>query len=742
MTGLNHIENFLASYKQYKKDTEYIAGWLAEASASVGHEVEKTALKRKPKKRPGQTAAQAREKAQNAKAYIIKVSDFVPMAEAIANGTGDERAMVPVATRRKVANWFKFKVDSDEDSNKRHHYFITVLEDAFRVLRPFIALGPQTARTTEDDATRSVPLDLDNRFANLTVEEVVEVADEVALETKEKGLPDVARVILQRSDEEVLEELKVAFGLLLQDNESMLQVVLETWAKYKTGETDYIVSAMVADTAIRLALNAEAEFDLIVTRPTKYPANDAEIGSDPQQQPQSTFWPTYTGLRLYLNRINEVGPNSNIPTIDTGDMKSLHPRTRATIEFAQVIRISMLANWPAQLDKINKEVIHMFKEAKIRVGTVFAVQMHLDILDALGKEASRPCFDLTTHFNKLIGKLNKVGERESPFNPQHISQDAYHEFSGLHDAMTNGEEWVNRDGYDKQWKLLLKKPKVASHPVLRLMVKEKNYFLSRQPVLCGMIKYDLYLRYHAAGLRHEYQSLAICSLAHIYVAARLEGDHANDRVWPDMEFALYAQDPTWLFVGGLPQSREEAQKKFLLACGSPATNSASDIDLRKLRVNVNKLRDFREVCINPKGKQRSLDGAAILSSFADWLDSDMPALYFDWYELISTCEDWWSVFKVAVERFDPDWDRSALRGNKPAQEPTIDILLRDKRFPFRLERAYELLQSPQLEEEEGWRPKMEKLRPKPGENIQEAGMREIFTERALESMLGGLFGGR
>jgi hypothetical protein len=139
------------------------------------------------------------------------------MAEAIANGKGEERAMVPVGlirffnraitTRRKVANWFKFKVDSDEDSNKRHHYFITVLEDAFRVLRPFIALGPQAARAKEDGAT-SDSLNLENRFANLTVEEVVEVADEVALETKERGLPDVAKVILQRSDEEVEEEMK------------------------------------------------------------------------------------------------------------------------------------------------------------------------------------------------------------------------------------------------------------------------------------------------------------------------------------------------------------------------------------------------------------------------------------------------------------------------------------------------------------------------------------------------------
>lgn len=64
--------------------------------------------------------------------------------------------------------------------------------------------------------------------------------------------------------------------------------------------------------------------------------------------------------------------------------------------------------------------------------------------------------------------------------------------------------------------------------------------------------------------------------------------------WPDMECVIYAEDPDWLFVGGRPGTVEEIKNKFLLASGSMATNRARDIPLHRLRVNVHKLRDFRD----------------------------------------------------------------------------------------------------------------------------------------------------
>ena len=40
MSSISNAQTFLATYKQYKHDTEYIAGWLAETAHSLGRKIE------------------------------------------------------------------------------------------------------------------------------------------------------------------------------------------------------------------------------------------------------------------------------------------------------------------------------------------------------------------------------------------------------------------------------------------------------------------------------------------------------------------------------------------------------------------------------------------------------------------------------------------------------------------------------------------------------------------------------
>jgi site-specific recombinase XerC len=73
----------------------------------------------------------------------IKIADFLPIAEAISKN--DSNFLVPVAlsrlfnraiqTRIELTQWFIRKaVDSEKESNERHHYFISVLENALLIL--------------------------------------------------------------------------------------------------------------------------------------------------------------------------------------------------------------------------------------------------------------------------------------------------------------------------------------------------------------------------------------------------------------------------------------------------------------------------------------------------------------------------------------------------------------------------------------------------------------------------------
>ncbi|KAF2123222.1 hypothetical protein BDV96DRAFT_593660 [Lophiotrema nucula] len=590
--------------------------WVARRDVAIGWL--RGGGKQGKAKGSGKKKGGKRVKQPGATSYVLRVSDFVPMAQAIA--TAEEQVMVPVAltklfnrairTRRKVANWFKLKDDADQESNSRHHYFITVLEDAFKVLRPFTSRGPQPARSgAQADASASIPFE--NRFANLTVEEAAEFADE--FESSEAGLPEVAKVVLEQDETDLEEELRLAISLLLQELGNMGTVVRGNWQKYRNGDIDLIVAAMVTDTAIQLAQKAEAEFDLVVPRSTKYPSLTFPVG------------------KLLPSRY----------------------------------------------------VRDLFSHNSRYIASIFAVQMLLDSQDVLGDKCGSPCFELTLHLNNLIRRFNQVAKSDGPFLPDKIKENAYTDYSGFYESLIDVQNWVLDKGFEVQFTKLARNPRVASHPLLKKLRTDedyKNYVLAKNPLLCGMMKYDLYLRYHVAGLRHEYRSLSICMMSHVYITGLLQNNSSNP-VWPDMEQVIYAQDPEWLFVGGLPKTLKEAATKFHIVCGSPATNKARDVAIRNMKMNVHKLRDFRETRVfaegvylpdsadrvrtdalikrlleamrgvyprsrlakhfvstqNPEAifsseklfREKLLTPEVILENFAIWLQADMTDLYFD-----------------------------------------------------------------------------------------------------------------
>ncbi|KAF2251706.1 hypothetical protein BU26DRAFT_451587, partial [Trematosphaeria pertusa] len=758
MSNLDRTQSLLFAYKQYKRDTEYIAGWLAETSRIADYALKEQGerTQSKPKKRRKDRKKAKRDGGANSgPQYLIKVADFVPMAESIAKAESD--VLVP------VSNWFKFKIDADTESNKRHHYFITVLEDAFRVLRPFISTGPHPARAG-DGKTNPEAMAFENRFATLTIGEAAEMADE--LEAEDLALPDVVHVLLEKDDEELEEELKLAVSVFLEGLQAMHGVACEQWKKYKSGEVDLIVAAMVTDAAIKLAQRAEAEFDLVVVhRPQKYsastyplwklleafaePPNTQEESHDHDAQKTATFWPTHAGLRLYLNKLSRADPRKSIPSIVARELEDAHAHTVRAAEFAQMIHITF-GKRPHVWDLVSKGIMHMLEKREMSAWATLTLQIHLDSQDILGDECARTAYVLNLHAQKMIELYNDVFDYDSPFLPKPKHESERGNFvawvcGDLPDALEDCITWVVQDGFGEQWRTLLNNPKVASHPVLKTLRSEPKFFLRHHPLLCGMIKYDIYRKCHAAGLRYEAQTDGVNMLAHIYVTGGLEatirnGSEGRDEecFWPDMEFVLQAQDPEWLFVGGFPKSLEEAQRKFLLAAGSPATNQARDIPLKRLKVNLKNIRQFRDYSVfgegvnrpadagtrsaddmitrllqmtkagwpwgriakqlmgseqaqgpttSPIGDQKNVTPPELLGNLGLWLQADTPDLFFDWLRMQLVCGDIWKEIFSRVERY-PHWDREASQLEKPVIEPDIDILTRDKAYPTFLQEAF------------------------------------------------------
>jgi hypothetical protein len=106
------------------------------------------------------------------------------------------------------------------------------------------------------------------------------VGVEVEEGLKEKEIPVVTSVRLDQDELEVEEELKFAVGVLLQEIQSIRDAACAQWINYKNNEIDLIVAAMTSNTSIRLVQKAEAEFDLVVKRPKKYPQTPVQSGLD------------------------------------------------------------------------------------------------------------------------------------------------------------------------------------------------------------------------------------------------------------------------------------------------------------------------------------------------------------------------------------------------------------------------------------------------------------------------------
>jgi hypothetical protein len=58
---------------------------------------------------------------------------------------------------------------------------------------------------------------------------------------------------------------------------------------------------------------------------------------------------------------------------------------------------------------------------------------------------------------------------------------------------------------------------VVAHPVLKVLKTNQNYYMRNHPTLCGMMKYEIYLKKQAAGLKLEHQTMSISMLVYMYI---------------------------------------------------------------------------------------------------------------------------------------------------------------------------------------------------------------------------------
>ncbi|KAI0006514.1 hypothetical protein F4779DRAFT_596171 [Xylariaceae sp. FL0662B] len=464
------------TYKQYKEDTETIAGWLARNALRCGYQIGQP-LSSNPSNvssaRPkGKARKLARDKEKSVSAklssgptYTISVSDFGRMAKAIADFT--PKVAIPEAldnlfsraidARSRFTQWYQMYSHGEEESNQRHAHFTNVLTSAWEILRPFEPV--RTARAKKKSPKVQKPeepiINLINRFSGLNVEDTLDQGLEVETGTsaeqdeKDYKLTDVASVTLVKSEEELEDDFFFAIFEFMLELDEVRSCIRRFWNGYRRGPSELMLPSILTNTAIQLVRRAEHELDLLTERPKKYPSSLYPVWNFPDifmyitheeglikknEDLESFIKPspeyieircahadlflseTFNALKHALYEVNDIGKQYILPEdrTDSSTASETFRRIKRMLPCLQGVSNAM-AHSPAS-DEITSGIGVMFETETIPIWVAFGVQLLLDIQDELEAVPQKALREVQKHTRHKLSAIRSKNLDKEPFS--------------------------------------------------------------------------------------------------------------------------------------------------------------------------------------------------------------------------------------------------------------------------------------------------------------------------------------
>jgi len=135
---------------------------------------------------------------------------------------------------------------SDTDSNERHWYFTTLMEEVILTLQPRF----QSDLSSESPRTDGAFEALENRFAALEVEEPLEDNAE-SVDSGTKASQPVYELERPADDQVAKEEETFAVICMLEDLRQLRDFVFRLWVDYKNGIVDLIIASVTTNAAFQ-----------------------------------------------------------------------------------------------------------------------------------------------------------------------------------------------------------------------------------------------------------------------------------------------------------------------------------------------------------------------------------------------------------------------------------------------------------------------------------------------------------
>ncbi|KAG9253575.1 uncharacterized protein F5Z01DRAFT_147185 [Emericellopsis atlantica] len=277
----------LGTYRQYKRDTDSVASWLASTAKASGFPADLLTapggaggtqapnsgrLKGKERAKARGSGKQSTSKPAESKVakHIIAIKDFLPLAQWIA-GRQNPAISVPdvfsatidrLITLRSEFNGklSEHGVETDTKSDERHGYFVGVLEAVRAAVCPrgtptTATAAANAAIDSANDASQAPGEDLGGRFAALTVDEpsqaFIEVFRNAPHERPEPRNDDPASY--EAEPQTSLEDTLFAFFVMIDDLNRIRSRIEWIWSNHRDGMFDLAAAAVATNTAISLA---------------------------------------------------------------------------------------------------------------------------------------------------------------------------------------------------------------------------------------------------------------------------------------------------------------------------------------------------------------------------------------------------------------------------------------------------------------------------------------------------------
>ncbi|MCJ1470221.1 hypothetical protein MMC07_008866 [Pseudocyphellaria aurata] len=643
------LSDFLkSSLKIYKDDTDSVANWLAVTAKQCGYSSDlldrtdqssslssnatpsqsSTRLKGKARKKAKEAAAaqgnqsgasqsQTAGKPPAKASYIIKVKDFIPLAEFIA-GSSNPVVKVPaylvgVLNRaielRGQHNAQSREGNDPDDASKRavadetHSYFMAILERTREILKPRMPPGMigdvLCAPSLElgglgEKATAQTR----NMFDKLDIQE----PSQEFLDTPDvTPAPTPISSNEHRYTAETLhspEEQYLAAQCLFQDVRQTRGFLRRLWTMYRESRFELTAASITTNTAIGFIRELEQDYLQQFPEQSDYESivnmffgvQCLAQGEDPayKQRPDDSFNFKVYGLAeecllstyVLLSSVQDVISPGHLPIYKPGhfghrDLRSnwsqKSPREKFQDDklvlleaFPDLMLMTMITSRsPLAEDELIRGFRDMAPGKDIPLCLVFAAQCFLDVQHVLEQDVSRAHEQLVkaaTCIRASIEQNMKFHESLRIVNwPK--SNDL-----GFTDMLRVTEEWVLRDMIAEKLKKIQRNMPIPDAEPCRLL---KQY-----PLLCGLFTFALKMRAQEISLAFANAWGSILYTSQLYNAARQE--KLLLKPWKDMELLIALHSPEKFFAGDRPKGLEEYFKRFLLSMGYSAAIFASN----------------------------------------------------------------------------------------------------------------------------------------------------------------------